>query len=87
MSDEMPAQFAGAEWNFRFGLLYFVFAEEIQAQSRCRRHDLRRLAFGHRQQNDGNRLTPGAFTCRANPLLDFFEVLGQIHRVIVNRKS
>ncbi len=83
----MPAQFARAQRNFCPGLLHLVLAEKNLAEPGRRRHDFRRLALGHRQQGDGIRVAPGAFARGANPLLDFFKVIGQTHAAIVNRKS
>ena len=87
MADEMPAQFARAQRDFRFRLLHLVFAEKNLAAISRGLDGLRWMSFGNRQQRDGIRVAPGAFARRANALPDFFEVVGQIHEAIVNRKS
>jgi hypothetical protein len=70
MADEMPAHVARAQGDFRPGLLDFILAEEGEAEPGGFRHDLRRLAFGDREQGHGGGVAPGAVAGGANALLN-----------------
>ena len=70
MADEMPAQLAGAQRNFRLRLLHLIFAEQHQAEFAGGADDFRRLRFGDGQQRDGIRLAVAAVARGANPLLN-----------------
>jgi hypothetical protein len=86
VADEMPARFAGTMGNFCFGFLDLILAKKNLAGLNGFADGLRGARFGNCQEQDGLRITPGAGTGRANPLLNCGKVIGKAHDVIVNRK-
>jgi hypothetical protein len=50
MADHVPAQSGGAQRDFRFGFLDFIFAKQREAEFRGFSDQFRRVSFGDRQQ-------------------------------------
>jgi hypothetical protein len=70
MSNEMPAQLAGARGNFCFGLLDFVLTEQRETEPPRFTHNLGRLPFGYSEEHDGGRVAVRPLARGANALLN-----------------
>ena len=81
MTDHVPAEAAGAKWDFGFGFLDFVFAEESLAGIGRGGDGVRSVAFADGEELDFGGIAIGARAGGGDAGANVFEVGADIHFV------